>query len=210
MGRRKWTGVNVVVFVTLLAGLGSFFLMRREIFPEFQLDVVLVSVPYPGASPDEVEKGICQQVEEELQALAGVKRMVSIAREGGGFTMVELKTSVSDPQKVLNEVRSAVDRKSPFFPRRAEKATVEQITFRTPAIRVAVLGPEDRSPEAEYQLRQVTEKVRDRLLDLPEVSQAEILGAKPFPNRCRSQRGLVAEVWTNARSHRTISTPTEH
>ncbi|MFN5949712.1 MAG: efflux RND transporter permease subunit, partial [Pirellulaceae bacterium] len=129
----KWAikngpGVNVMVLGTLLAGIGAFLLMRREIFPEFQLEVILVSVPYPGASPEEVEKGICQQIEEEVRSLAGIKKLVSIAREGGGFTLIELTSSVRDPQKVLSEVRSAVDRKSPFFPRRAEKATVEQIT----------------------------------------------------------------------------------
>ncbi|MFM8405674.1 MAG: efflux RND transporter permease subunit, partial [Pirellulaceae bacterium] len=181
----KWAikngpGVNVMVLGTLLAGIGAFLLMRREIFPEFQLEVILVSVPYPGASPEEVEKGICQQIEEEVRSLAGIKKLVSIAREGGGFTLIELTSSVRDPQKVLSEVRSAVDRKSPFFPRRAEKATVEQITFRTPAIRLAVIGPDDSSPEAEYRLRQVAEEVRDRVLDLKEVSQAQMLGAKPF------------------------------
>ncbi len=138
------------------------------------------SVPYPGASPDDVEKGICQKIEEEIQSLSGIKRLISIAREGGGYTIAELKSNVSDPQRILNEIHSAVDRKSAFFPRRAEKSTVEQITFRTPAIRVAAFGPRDHSQEAEFQLRQVAERVRERLLDLPEVSQAELLGAKPF------------------------------
>lgn len=173
-------GINVMVASVLIAGLASFLMMRREIFPEFQLDVILVSIVYPGASPDEVEKGICQQIEEEIQSLAGIKRLVGIAREGGGYTIIELKSSVTDPQRILNEIRSAVDRKSAYFPKRAEKATVEQITFRTPAIRVAVIGPNDRSPESEYQLRQVAERVRERVLDLPEVSRADILGAKPF------------------------------
>ncbi|MFO0064342.1 MAG: efflux RND transporter permease subunit, partial [Pirellulaceae bacterium] len=91
----KWAikngpGVNVMVLGTLLAGIGAFLLMRREIFPEFQLEVILVSVPYPGASPEEVEKGICQQIEEEVRSLAGIKKLVSIAREGGGFTLIEL------------------------------------------------------------------------------------------------------------------------
>ncbi len=172
--------VNVTVAGVLVAGLVSFLLMRREIFPEFQLDVILVSVPYPGASPDEVEKGICQQIEEEIQAMAGIKRLISIAREGGGYTIAELKSNVTDPQRILNEVRSAVDRKSAFFPRRAEKSTVEQITFRTPAIRVAVFGPADQSQESAYRLRKVAERVRERLLDLPEVSRADMQGAKPF------------------------------
>ena len=66
-------GINVLVVLVLVVGFISFFAMRRETFPEFQLDVVLVSVPYPGATPDEVESGICQKIEESIQSLSGIK-----------------------------------------------------------------------------------------------------------------------------------------
>ena len=173
-------GMNVLVIAVLVSGMASFLMMRRETFPEFQLEVILVSVPYPGATPDEVETAVCQKVEEAIQSLNGIKRITSIAREGGGFVLVELKSNVGDAQRVLNEVRSGVDRTSQFFPQRAEKFTVEQITFRQPAIRVAVVGPDDRSQEAEFRLRQVAENVRDRIVELPSVSQANILAAKDF------------------------------
>jgi hypothetical protein len=45
---------------------------KQEVFPEFDLDVVNVSVPYPGASPEEVEEGIVLVVEEAVRALEGV------------------------------------------------------------------------------------------------------------------------------------------
>ncbi len=54
---RNAAGVNVMVIILLLVGMLSFFSLRRETFPEFQLEVILVSVPYPGATPDEVESG---------------------------------------------------------------------------------------------------------------------------------------------------------
>lgn len=69
---------------------------------------------------------------------------------------------------------------SVFFPERSEKSTVEQITFRLPAIRVAILGPENRSNDSERQLRAYTENIRERLLELPSVSQAQIANAKPY------------------------------
>lgn len=63
----KWSvangpGINVMVIGTLVAGLLSFLMLRRETFPEFELEVVLVQVPYPGASPADAENGICQQI----------------------------------------------------------------------------------------------------------------------------------------------------
>ncbi|MCU0709448.1 MAG: efflux RND transporter permease subunit, partial [Pirellula sp.] len=173
-------GVNFLIFAIILGGLFSFFGMRRETFPEFQLEVILVSVPYPGATPDEVESGICQKIEEAVQSISGIKKLTSICREGGGFTLVQLESNVKDVQKSLSEVRSAVDRVSVFFPERSEKATVEQITFRTPAIRVAVIGPNSTDSGTEQRLRSLAESIRDRLIELPNVSQAQLQNVKPF------------------------------
>ncbi len=171
--------INVMVFCTLITGLVSFFWLRREVFPEFELEIVLVQVPYPGASPSDAEKGVCQPVEEAVRALDNIKRLVSIAREGGGYVMVELDSNVRDVQKVVTEIRSRVDRIT-NFPELAEDPQVEQITFREAAIRLAVIGPESSDPLAELKLREVTEQVRDDLLELGQVTQANIQGAKPF------------------------------
>ena len=100
---RNISGVNVLVAIILVAGLASFFSMRRETFPEFQLEVILVSVPYPGATPDEVESGICQKIEEAIQPLTGIKKLTSICREGSGFTLAQLESNVKDPQKILSQ-----------------------------------------------------------------------------------------------------------
>jgi multidrug efflux pump subunit AcrB len=87
---KHMAGINFLVVAILIGGLVSFFGMRRETFPEFQLEVVLVTVPYPGATPDEVESGICQKIEESVQSLAGIKKLTSICREGSGFTLIQL------------------------------------------------------------------------------------------------------------------------
>jgi multidrug efflux pump subunit AcrB len=172
-------GVNMILLAVMAVGFGCFWMMRRETFPEFKLEVGLVTVIYPGASPEEVERGICQKVEEAVRAVDGIKQVVSIAREGGGFTVIEMKSTVKDPQKVINDIRSEVDR-IPSFPLSSEKPLVQQITFREPAIRVAVIGPESDQQDAEWKLREVAELIRDEILALPEVSQANVLGAKPF------------------------------
>lgn len=170
--------INTLVVGVLVVGAASLWLMRREVFPEFDLEIVVVSVPYPGASPEEVEDGICLKVEEAVRSIDGIKRQTSVAQEGAGFVILELSTS-ADTQRVLAEVRSQVDRIS-TFPELAEDSEVEQVTIRYPAILLGVLGPGDVSPEAELQLREVSEQVRDELLQLPTVSQANIVGAKPY------------------------------
>ena len=180
----KWSiantpGINVMVVGLLVAGFCSFLALRREVFPEFELEVVLVSIPYPGATPADAEKGVCQPVEEAVRSLDGIKRLISIAREGGGYVLLELDSNIGDVQKLVSEVRSKVDAIS-NFPVLIERPQVEQITFREQAIRLAIMGPRSEDPEAELRLREVAELVRERLLEKESISQVTIQGAKPF------------------------------
>ncbi len=171
--------MNVLMVAVLIIGAISAVSLRREQFPQFELEVILVSVPYPGASPEEVESGICLKIEEAVQALEGIKKITSISTEGIGSVIIELKSNVPDVQKTLNDVRSEVDRIT-TFPLLAEDPDIRQITMQKPAIRIGVIGLDDPSPNAEWRLREAAEKVRDDLLQLPGISQVEINGAKDF------------------------------
>ena len=69
----------------MVIGAGAFYSMRREVFPEFELEVVMISVPYPGATPQDTEEAICQKIEEAIRSIDGIKKVTSIAMEGTGF-----------------------------------------------------------------------------------------------------------------------------
>ena len=175
---RNSPAMNTLMIAILVVGLGALITMQREVFPEFELDIVLVSVPYPGASPEEVEEGICQKIEEAVQSIEGIKTITSVAKENVGSVILELDSRIPDPQKVVNDVRSEVDR-IPSFPELAEDAEIQQITRRESAINVAVLAPQDR-PVDMLELRAVAERVRDDLLQLDRVSQVEIKDAPEY------------------------------
>ena len=172
-------GMNTLMISVLLMGGFCMFTLRRESFPEFELDILVVSVPYPGASPEEVEEGICQKIEEAVRSIDGISKQTSVAAEGAGSVVLELEAGIPDAQKVLNEVRSEVDRIS-TFPVLAEDPEVRQITLRRTAIQVGIVGPNISDEQGELQLRNVAEQIRDELLQLPTVSQAEIQGAKNY------------------------------
>ena len=179
----KWAvkntpAMNTIMVGILLLGAVCMMSMKREVFPQFALEIIIVTVPYPGASPEEVEEGICQKIEEAVRSIDGLKKQTSVAQEGAGYCILELETYV-DVQKTLNDVRSEIDR-IPSFPELAEDPEVEQITFRDPAIRVGVIGPDRTDLQSELELRDVTEIVRNELLSLPSVSQANISGSRPF------------------------------
>ena len=172
-------GMNTLMIALLLIGGFCLWSMRREEFPEFELERIVIAVPYPGASPEEVEEGICLKIEEAVRSVDGIKKQVTVASEGSGSVILELESSVKDVQRVLNEVRSEIDR-IPSFPELAEDPEVEQITMRKPAIRLAVIGPESDDPDAELKLREVAERVRDDLLQLPTVTQANLMGTRAY------------------------------
>lgn len=202
-----WTIDNTPAMNTLMIAImavGGFLLysLNREMFPNFELEMVVVSVPYPGAAPAEVEEGICQKIEEAVSSIEGVKKINSVAREGMGSVIVELQSGIGDVQKPLNEIDSAVNR-IPSFPELAEKPTVEQITMRKAAIELGVTGPEDPSLAAEVTLRDLAEKLRTDLKSYLSskglVPAVDILGGRPYqidieiPERTLREYGLTLQ-----------------
>ena len=179
----RWTightpAMNTLFVGVIAVGVLATFMLRREVFPEFELEIVLVNVPYPGASPEEVEDGICQKIEEAVRSIDGIKKQAAVAKEGLGSMVLELETS-ADPEKVLNEVRSEIDRIS-TFPLLSEDPEVKQVTMREAAILVGVVGPEQSGLDAELALRELAESTREDLIRLESVSQANISGEKAF------------------------------
>ncbi|MEO1525273.1 MAG: efflux RND transporter permease subunit [Planctomycetota bacterium] len=172
-------GMNVLMVALMAIGGLSLMGMRREVFPEFELEVVMVTVLYPGATPKDCEEAICQKVEESIRSITGIKQVTSIAQEGGAYVLAELRSDVQNVQKVMSEIDREVNR-IPSFPDLAEDPAIQQITFRDAAIRVGIIGPQDRSEEAELKLRSIAEDVRDDILALPTVSSSSIMGTRPY------------------------------
>ena len=81
---------NLLMILIAAAGLLSIFSTRLEVFPEMSLDMINIMVPYLGASPSDVEEGVCTRVEEAIAGVEGIKRMTSTAGEGMGSTLVEV------------------------------------------------------------------------------------------------------------------------
>ncbi|MEX1039913.1 MAG: efflux RND transporter permease subunit [Pirellulaceae bacterium] len=171
--------MNVLLLVTILVGWFSFQGMQRETFPDFDIDTILISVPYPGAAPQEVEEGICQKIEEAVRSLDGIKKVSSVSQEGSGSVILQLEANVRAPDRVLDEVRSEVDR-IPSFPLEAEDPEIRLVTTRRPVIRVAVTGPETWDDGEELRLRNLAERVRDEMLQLNGVSQVDFVAARDF------------------------------
>ena len=114
---------NLVMAVMLIGGLISAFGLTAQIFPTLDPGIISITVPYPGATPSEVEEGITRRVEEATLGIDGVERVSSTASENMGVVRVELKDRV-DEIKVRNDIETAVDRIADFPPLDAEEVDI--------------------------------------------------------------------------------------
>jgi len=118
-GLISWFARNSVAANLLMVGIiawGLFSLNNRlplEVFPSFELDVVSVRVPFPGATPEEVEESINVKIEEAIQDVQGIKKITSTAAEGLGSVSVDI-TSSADIEEVLDDVKQRVDQINSF------------------------------------------------------------------------------------------------
>ena len=87
--------------------------IKSTFFPEVESRIISIQTVYPGASPEEVEEGIINKIEENLKGLSGIERFTSVSRENSGTVTVEVLKGY-DTDVVLQDVKNAVDRISSF------------------------------------------------------------------------------------------------
>jgi multidrug efflux pump subunit AcrB len=155
---------NLLMLVLLIGGFIMGQNISKDVFPDFELDLVTISLIYPGASPEEVERGTILAVEEAVQDIEGIKEITATAREGSGTVTVEIIEG-EDVSEVAQEIKNAVDRIS-SFPDDVEDPRVSVPSRKRYVVSLALYGDQ---PEAV--LREMAEMVRDRLLMDPEISQ---------------------------------------
>ena len=165
---------NLVMAVLLIGGLISALGLTAQIFPTLDPGIISITVPYPGATPSEVEEGITRRVEEATLGIDGVERVSSTASENMGVVRVELKDRV-DEIKVRNDIETAVDRIADFPPLDAEE--VDIVVAETISDVITLVVASDRGERA---LRAAAEWLEQELLALPVVSLVELQGTRDY------------------------------
>ena len=162
---------NLLMILLLVGGAITAMTIKLEVFPEFSMDRISITTEYIGASPAEVEEAIIRRIEENVAGLAGIKRIDSSAREGFGTVIIEVMKDW-DLQTLLDEVKAEVDRIT-TFPKEAEKPLVREITRRTQVISLALYGD-----VPETTLKNLAEKLKDEITNLPGITLAELFGVR--------------------------------
>ena len=170
---RNTVFANIVFVLIFIAGGIAAMSMLRENFPEFSLDMIKVSVEYPGADPEEVEEGISQKIEESIEEIEGIKLYTTYSSESHSTSIIEVRETF-DPDTVLDELRTKINAIS-TFPADAEKPVIEEMTIKDSVMLLYLSG--DMS---ERRIKEWSERIKDEIQLLPEVSQVSIFGARDY------------------------------
>jgi multidrug efflux pump subunit AcrB len=164
---------NLIMFGILILGVVSLSQMKATFFPEFKSRTVSIQLIYPGASPEEVEEGIINKIEENLKGLTGVERYTSISSENSGNVTVEILKGY-DTEIILQDVKNEVDRIN-SFPVGMEPPVIYKRESLGRAISFALTG-DGVSLAA---LKRSARQVEDDLLAIEGLSKVELSG---FPD----------------------------
>jgi multidrug efflux pump subunit AcrB len=170
---RNTVFANIILVLIFMAGGLAVTHMIKENFPEFSLDMITITVPYPGADPEEVEEGVSRKLEEALEEIEGIKLTTTRSSETVGTAIIEVKENY-DADKVLDKVRTQINAIS-TFPVDTEKPIIAELTLKDP---VALLYLSGNMPER--RLKEWSEKIKDRIQQLSSVSQVSIFGAREY------------------------------
>ncbi len=170
---RNSVAANIIMVIFLLGGYIKMRGIKQEVFPEFDLDIIVIAIPYPGASPSEVAQGVLLSTEEAVRGVDGVKEVRSTAGEGIGYLVVELMLG-TDADQALNDVKASVDRIT-SFPENAERPQISIIKNRRQVVSLVVYG--DVQDKA---LRAFAEQARTDLLTNEKITVVELAGVRPL------------------------------
>ena len=161
------TSANIIMLLMIIIGLLSIGKLNKQFFPDFDVEVVAVSIDWPGATAEEIDKNIIQLLEPELRPLSGVKKVSSKSVEGLGRTQVEFQYGY-DMQKGRTDIETAVSRIN--FPEKSKKPKIIVGEFFDTVTRIVLSGEVSLS-----ELRIKSKNLKELLLNSG-VDKVDILG----------------------------------
>ncbi len=197
---------NLLMLALIIGGLIGATRITQEVFPAYDLDIVDISIRYPGASPEEVERGVVLALEEEIRSIEDVERVTAVAEESSAKITAELLTG-ADPDRVLQEIKSNIDRIN-TLPDDAEKPQISLKTRRRGVVRLALYG--DLSERTLFELAST---VKEEMISLAEVTQVELRGIREpelsieIPQQTLRAYGLTLGQVANAVREKAVDVP---
>ena len=176
---RHPTAANLIMFLMIIAGVWGILKMNSQFLPSFGIDIVTVTIEWPGANSEDVDSNIVQLVEPEVRFIDEVKRVRSTSYEGRASIVIEFEAA-ANMQAALSSVESAISRLT-TLPEDSKKPEVKRIVRYETITRLILSG---NIPEAA--LKAHAKRIRNELLSRG-IDKVDLFGSRD------------EEIWVEAR-----------
>ncbi|XPF92489.1 efflux RND transporter permease subunit [Colwellia sp. RE-S-Sl-9] len=163
---RNPVAANLLMIFILVGGFLTALTINKQMFPQVKINWIEFRAPYPGAAPQEVEEGITIKIEEALETVQGLDRVITYSNRNSSSGYFRVDESY-DPQIVLDEVKSQID-SIPSFPDGMERPTVERIKYRQEVMYISLYGDVSNA-----ELKELGRNIHDEIQQLPQVNISE-------------------------------------
>ncbi len=157
------------ILAIIYVGINAYTYLPREINPQIEIPVVLITAPYPGANSNEIEEKIIKPIEDKVSELSGIDTLYSTSRQDMGNITILFKSNINT-DKALSDTKAKID--SIRLPNEAKIPIAEKLDFDQIPIRDFALY--SNSPINELSIQAV--KLKTQLENLPFVSSVNIRG----------------------------------
>ncbi|UXZ53413.1 efflux RND transporter permease subunit [Halomonas sp. 7T] len=99
---------NLLMVLFIVGGLFASFAIKKEVFPEFETEIVQVTISYPGATPEDVEQSLLLPVEAAIANVEGIDELTASASEGSASVRATLTDGV-DVMRAYQDIQQAVN-----------------------------------------------------------------------------------------------------
>jgi len=164
---------NLLMLMIIIGGLFAVQEVRKQMFPEVELNIISIQVPFQGAAPQEVEQGVIVRIEDAIEDVNGIEEVTSTAREGMASLSIEVESGY-DPQDVMDEVKMRVDGIA-SMPEQTENPVIYRVRPQRQVIWISAYGDLD-----EASMKEVAKEVRDDLKSIGGITKVEVVGARDY------------------------------
>lgn len=166
---RHPTIANLLMIAFLAFGAVMAPRLQRETFPRVAPSKVQITVAYPGATPADVEEGICRRIEDAIDAVDGVREIKCESRESIAIATIQMVEG-GNLDRFFADIKTEVDAIDDF-PDNVESPIIKQLGRSDNVAAVAVIGPQHRT-----ELKSFAERLKDRMLRFGGIPKVEIVG----------------------------------
>ncbi|MFI7234108.1 efflux RND transporter permease subunit [Streptomyces cyaneofuscatus] len=166
--------IGLISIVALVFGAIAIPQLKQQLLPTIELPMVSVLAPYPGASPDVVEKQVVEPLENSLKAVDGVEGITSTASEGNALIMATFDFGDEGTKQLVADIQQAVNRARAQLPATVDPQVVAGSTDDIPTVVLAVTSDKDQQALAD----QLDRTVVPALQDIEGVGQVTVDGVQ--------------------------------